>query len=207
MTIENLIKAITTGNIEEVKKILEQTENLNVRDYMGISPLHYAVINNKKDIVELLLAKGADINIEDDVMDEKVTKIIPNMVNYRNRSIANRSLIKKEQAEGKTKHTYKLGTPFSYLFFSQYPYLNKKEKLEMAKFLISKGADVNVIHPNDMNAPLIKAVLENDLEMVKLLMENGAFVDYDFIANKPLADALKYGYTELAQYLISTGAF
>jgi len=52
------------GNHPENMSLLveKDKENVNVRDSYGITPLHYAVINSSKDVIELLLEKGADMN-------------------------------------------------------------------------------------------------------------------------------------------------
>ncbi len=43
-------------------RLLTDEENVNVRDSYGNTPLHYAVINSSKDVINLLLEKGADIH-------------------------------------------------------------------------------------------------------------------------------------------------
>ena len=38
---------------------------MNVKDNQGLTPLHIAVANSHKDIAELLISKGADVNAKD----------------------------------------------------------------------------------------------------------------------------------------------
>jgi hypothetical protein len=63
---ENLIEAAKQGDLERVKGILETDDGLaNVRDEAGATPLHYAAIHGHRQIVQLLLEQGADINSRD----------------------------------------------------------------------------------------------------------------------------------------------
>jgi ankyrin repeat protein len=48
--------------------------------------------------------------------------------------------------------------------------------LEMVKYYIDEGVDVNYQHPEYMTSPLIEAIINNYPEMVKLLLDNGASV-------------------------------
>ncbi len=50
------------GNIEAVKQFLDSGTDVNAKDKTGGTPLDEAVGWGRKDIVELLIAKGADVN-------------------------------------------------------------------------------------------------------------------------------------------------
>lgn len=52
-------------NSEKIKSALNSIENVNKSDDGGLSYLHVAVINDKVDIVEMLLQKGANSNCVD----------------------------------------------------------------------------------------------------------------------------------------------
>lgn len=63
---ENLIEAIEQGDLKRVQAIFETDEGLaNLRDAAGATPLHYAAIHGHRQIVQLLLDRGADINSTD----------------------------------------------------------------------------------------------------------------------------------------------
>jgi hypothetical protein len=47
---------------EIVDELLKHGADIDVTDYQGFAPIHYAVRNNRVDIVQLLLAAGDDIN-------------------------------------------------------------------------------------------------------------------------------------------------
>jgi ankyrin repeat protein len=63
---ENLIEAATRGDLERVKGILATDDRLaNLRDESGATPIHYAAMNGHRQIAQLLVEKGADINSAD----------------------------------------------------------------------------------------------------------------------------------------------
>ena len=63
--------------------------------------------------------------------------------------------------------------------------------LEMVKYYLDEGVDVNYQHPEYMTSPLIEAIVNKYPAMVKLLLENGADVN------------LKEAYTELTPLQIA----
>jgi len=52
------------GPLDCVKKLLERVDP-NVKDVFGRTPLHLAVMVGRRDVVELLLSRGADPNARD----------------------------------------------------------------------------------------------------------------------------------------------
>ena len=64
--LQNMIEAVKQGDRERVRAILESDERLaDQRDESGATPLHYAALNGHRQIVQLLLERGADINSTD----------------------------------------------------------------------------------------------------------------------------------------------
>jgi ankyrin repeat protein len=64
--LENLIEAVKQGDRERVRTLLEADERLaNQRDESGATPLHYATLNGHRQIVQLLVERGGDINRTD----------------------------------------------------------------------------------------------------------------------------------------------
>ena len=57
-----LHQAIQIGDVEIVKRFLEHNVDLKIKDATGSTPLDWAVLCQHKDIAELLLAHGADVN-------------------------------------------------------------------------------------------------------------------------------------------------
>jgi len=60
---QELIKAVNQGRLSDVRRLLSQKANANVKDSMNHSVLYIALIRvEHKEIVELLLENGADPN-------------------------------------------------------------------------------------------------------------------------------------------------
>jgi ankyrin repeat protein len=64
--LENMIEAVKQGDRESVRALLESDYRLaNQRDESGATPLHNATLAGHRQIVQLLLERGADINSTD----------------------------------------------------------------------------------------------------------------------------------------------
>ena len=59
---EELFEAVKKGEAEKVKEFLSKGIKTDLRDKEGFTPLHYAVIYNRKDIAEILIKHGANVN-------------------------------------------------------------------------------------------------------------------------------------------------
>lgn len=56
-------KAVREGDCAAIQKLLSREPSLvRVRDSAGYTPLHWAAIDGRRDMVALLIAKGADVN-------------------------------------------------------------------------------------------------------------------------------------------------
>ena len=57
-----LRKACKKGDIEAVKQHLAAGADANAKDGGGWTPLLYAAVSGRKEVAELLIANGADVN-------------------------------------------------------------------------------------------------------------------------------------------------
>ena len=63
-------EAVINRDIEAVKQHLAAGTNVDEKDGVGWTPLHYAAVEGNKEVVELLITKGADVNAKDDQSGE-----------------------------------------------------------------------------------------------------------------------------------------
>ncbi|MBN9382121.1 MAG: ankyrin repeat domain-containing protein [Chitinophagaceae bacterium] len=64
--LEELVEAIKRGDLEQVRTILDQQGQLvHGKDSTGATPLHYATMYGHRQVAELLIERGADINSMD----------------------------------------------------------------------------------------------------------------------------------------------
>ena len=63
---DKLIEAAKQGKVEDVRSILEsRSELINQRDRLGATALHHAAFGGHRAVVQLLVARGAEINVHD----------------------------------------------------------------------------------------------------------------------------------------------
>uniref|UniRef100_F6SZH9 Uncharacterized protein n=1 Tax=Ciona intestinalis TaxID=7719 RepID=F6SZH9_CIOIN len=60
-----LHEAALNGRLLQLRKLIDQTENVNLLDENNLTPLHEACINGKSACVKLLLSAFANPNVED----------------------------------------------------------------------------------------------------------------------------------------------
>ena len=63
---EILISAVESGSLDAVREILRRKPELvNNRDELGATPLHIAALQGRREMAEMLLEQGADVNAVD----------------------------------------------------------------------------------------------------------------------------------------------
>lgn len=81
---------------------------------------------------------------------------------------------------------------------------SREGKIDIAKYLINSGADVN-IGGGFADSAMIDAVVQGHFDMVKLLLSHGAILDTSTFAANALFTAISGGYPDIAKYLIDQG--
>ena len=61
----NIYRAAATKNVKEVKQYLAASQDVNKNNVVNQTPLHYASARGDKEIIEILIGKGAVVNAVD----------------------------------------------------------------------------------------------------------------------------------------------
>ncbi|MFA6104387.1 MAG: ankyrin repeat domain-containing protein [Victivallaceae bacterium] len=194
--------AARDGNLTELQKQLMRGVNINVQDKNGLTPLHYACWSRCKETIKYLLSKGASPlireykngynPIEASLLfgDSETVKMF-----FRMSNINFKDTIPENN--------------FTLLHMAAY-----KKCASLVKYFIDIGFDVNARLKEDSelgSTPLLWACQEGDLQIVKLLVRNGADVNIDDGHATPLYQAVTdftnpEGRINLVKYLLKHGA-
>lgn len=167
--------SVQWGAYELVEALIERGIDPNSRDHENNkTPLHYLVtkkdgVKTTPNIIDYLIFKGADINAVDADGHTPLTNLLDEMEGDTDEE----RLPKEKLAE----YLIELGAPiqgdWGYLALTSAIYSqNIFEKL------LSKGLDINGIHspshPINKTLPLLATIYEDDVELVKWIMDKGA---------------------------------
>jgi ankyrin repeat protein len=182
-----LLVACEKGYIDIVKELLNASTPVN--GYTVISPLHVAAYWGHIEIVKLLVENGADIN------DKRNSGII---------SVLN--IIAFPEAAHIAHDLDKKGWNFLNEDFKPLHLAVLNNQVEVVKYLIQKGADVNVTSIPNHIYPLHLAAIVS-AEICKILIEHGAKINVtDFNGDTPLDLAKRADNKEAIEILENYGA-
>jgi ankyrin repeat protein len=60
-----LLEAAKGGDLEDVKELIQRGVNIDSKDKDGLTPLHHAVASDNLELLRLLIAGGADVNVRE----------------------------------------------------------------------------------------------------------------------------------------------
>jgi ankyrin repeat protein len=189
-----VLSALKSGDLNAFRHGLQNTPDLNAVDERGFTALMYATRHYSTREMKALLDQGADCNVRS---KDKFTAF-----NFAVPDVRKAQLLIDRGFNFKYVDT---NTPSALMIAARHP-----RGFEVAKLLVSKGADVNAKGPSGATA-LNKAVSSGDVRIVKLLVDNGADVRSamkydDGSAGIPLLDSIYVGNDEIARFLIAKGA-
>ena len=181
--------AAKKGNTDEVRKLVAaKPESLNDRDWFGRTPLHYAAREGHADLLRALLTMGADDSIKDRGGRTAAEFAKPELVKL----LAPANPKPEPDPETVPKAPKQRHSPL-------YQAVARNRTLE-AQELIAAGAKVEP-------ELLSMAMRVRNLELVKLLLANGADPNAADRAKRPLLlEALRQRQPEVAEALIAAGA-
>jgi len=193
---QEIIQAVQQGNIEKVRELLhEDQERVNEKDRVNYTPLHWAAMMGNKEIAELLVSNGADIN--DTSNNQHLTPLQCGlMFSYGNDYKAIDFLLDEN---AKVELTGKEGA-FNLHIASGSGYE------PLAKILLKAGIDVNSSDKYGLTA-LHKAAWAGHEHITDLLLDLGAQLNVESIdGRRPITMAKEAGHEEIIHCLLSYGA-
>jgi ankyrin repeat protein len=165
-----LFTAIREGDLDYTKTTLETNPKFaNSKDESGYTPLILAADMSNKDLCELLIANGANLEAQGPYGTALHEAAIGN-----HKDIVELLINKGANVNAKDKSG---NTPLYYAStFGEGRKRNNKNDWDIAKFLVSNGADINM-KPGSGDTPLHSAALYAPEEIVRLFLDNGADVN------------------------------
>ena len=190
---ENINEDAYNGDIESVLKGISKKKTVNFQDSRGWTPLMAAIENNQLNLAEKLLSNGAYLDIKNEAGDTALMRAV-----YMNHTVAINFLIEKGASikirdnkgytpflrscdRGKLDSAKLLGKEKSdFKDRVQDPVKKttlhlaiKKENLELIKWLIENGSDLNAKDEEGFT-PIMDAIRYNKIEAVRFFLGSGA---------------------------------
>lgn len=214
---EEFFNAATQGDVAKVKSMLQADPLLAAaKDANGLSVILKATYYGKKEVVDQLLASGAELDVFEAAATGQTRRL-------RDLIATDPSLVNAYNVDGFTP----LGLA---VFFNRAEAVNKlldagtdvnlpsresmkvaplhsaaaAKRNEIAHVLLARGANVNARAANDMT-PLHEAAANGNAELATLLLEHGADVNAKTTDGKtPLDYAREHNRAEMIELLEST---
>jgi len=188
----SIYRAAERGLYKEVEAHILTGTPVNSLSGEGHSPLYFAVLSGKRDVVDLLLDNGANPDAEG------VGQTSPL---YAAAGQGDLQMVKDLIAAGANPAKERRGgdTPLSAAAESGNP--------EVVKLLLAKGANPNATLSNSANTALCNACIKGNIASVQALLDAGAKVDVrGFSGRTPLHFAVVNGNYGVAKLLLEHGA-
>lgn len=231
----NLRSAMQSGNLEAVKRLLEQGADVNENLEYDQTALHEAAVCSNPKLVELLLQYGADVNAKTNGDIAPLHLSVLKNTQYMGALIMKREIKKLMQKQGKdfdmededSAEGVRNSVKVADLLLQSNADSNAKSgdgrtpliivaeggSSEMAALLLRQGADVNVRGKSGLLqerrgwTPLHFAAENNLLEIVALLLQHGVSIDdTDDDGRTPLHYAVWNNALDTVKLLLKHGA-
>jgi ankyrin repeat protein len=181
-----LIIAIQNNHYEMIQFLLERGANANFRGTGLVSPLGDASWLGMEEVVKLLLEHDAEVN-----MDFLFWGNALYMASWRGHERVVRMLIEKgADVEGNPRWRSN----------ALHVAVDSGHE-QIVKLLLQAGANAEAISRGYPYSPLVSATLRSNVQVVRLLLEHGAYP-----TSEALLNAAATGNTQMVQLLLANGA-
>jgi cytohesin len=203
-----LHRAVENGHVQTVALLISKGADINVKDKSGMTPIEYAIREDYNDILELLVARGAEapsIHVAARMGDlNRVKAFLEKGIDIDVKNTQNQTPLHCAAEEGH-KEVVKLllahGADVNAGAWYQRTaaeFAMRKDHTEIVELLISKGADISPLH---------FALYAKDKAKAESLIKSGADINKRTpYGTTPLHRAVKAGFRDIARLLINKGA-
>jgi len=216
----SVLQAAAAGDINQVKTLLSQGVDINVKDDGGLTPLHHAIKEGHMELARFLIDHGADLEAKERKWDytpllyavqfgnTEIVEVLVNKgvdVNYTPKMdyspLINVIWGKDECRYNMAKLLVDHGASFDVKAqdgWTAFAYAAWDGCDDVIELFVAKGADISTFH---------MAACMGDLDRVKDFVEHGAHIDAkDEVGWTPIFWAVCMRRSEVIQYLIAQGA-
>jgi ankyrin repeat protein len=172
--------------------LVEKGANFSLSDKEGLYPMHFVVFSGEKELVELLISRGAPVDSNNNVWRLAPLDLA---VNRGHKDIVELLIAKGAPLNLRDNRGY---TPLLNAVSGGYR--------DIAQLLLSKGAAIDEKDPMG-STPLLLAALNGQKDIVELLIAKGANVNaLNSRGSTPVGVAAREGHLEIVELLIAKGA-
>ena len=182
------IALINDAPMTKIQHIIGLTQDVNIRNKNGDSPLFIACTKNMEQVGKILLEKGADIFSTNKDNNSPLRLALKESGKVQNWLITSRTIVSTDGSGNTVLH-----------------YAADWEYAGAIKTLLEKGADINAKNANGETC-IFNAAKSNNPDIIQLLVDGGASVkDRDNLGSTPLHIAVRWGAQQSAEILIKLG--
>lgn len=177
------VKAIEKNDIEFVKELLHTDFDINCEIKPLFSALTYSIIMNANDITKLLIENNTNLNKQNNKYNYTPLMLLLSLDTLVMRTLT----VIYRQIKNNYMEIFKLlleygadinlknnnGYTALQLCIERTNYAERKNNNYICKLLIENGANINISN-NNGNTPLMHSLSIENMEMVLLLLNNGA---------------------------------
>ncbi|KAM9466731.1 kinase D-interacting substrate of 220 kDa B isoform 3-T5 [Clarias gariepinus] len=188
---QSIFSHVEEENLTAVRAYLDKHREVDSRSDSGQTPLMLAAEQGSIEIVQELIRRGANVNLDDvDCWTALISASKEGHVEVVNELLANNANLEHRDMGGWTA-----------LMWAAY-----KGRVEVARLLLEKGANPNITGQYSVY-PIIWAAGRGHAEIVRLLLQHGAKVNCsDKYGTTALIWAARKGHYDCVMHLLENGA-